>query len=150
MPGTYSQILLHVVFATKGRAAFIKPELQTRLYDYIGGILRAEKGMLHAIGGMEDHVHLLMRWRTDRAVADMMRTIKARSSRWVHQTFAGSAQFAWQEGYAVFSVSKSGEPDVKRYIENQPRHHAKRGFKSELLALLRAHGVDFDERYLFD
>jgi REP element-mobilizing transposase RayT len=150
MPGTYSQILLHVVFSTKARTAFIKPEIQTRLYDYIGGIVRTEKGTLYAIGGMPDHVHLLLRSRTDAAVADLMRTIKARSSVWVHQTFPSFSAFAWQEGYAVFSVSKSAEPDVKRYIENQPDHHRKRDSKEELLVLLWAHGVDFDERYVFD
>lgn len=150
MPGTYSQILLHVVFSTKGRAASIKPEVQARLYPYIGGIVRAEKGTLYAIGGMPDHVHLLVRWRTDAAIADLMRMVKARSSRWMHQTFPDAAAFAWQEGYAAFSVSKSAEPDVKRYIETQGEHHGKHGFKEELLALLKAHGVDFDERYVFD
>jgi len=150
MPGTYSQILLHTVFSTKRREEFIKPEMQTRLHDYIGGIVRAEKGTLYAIGGMADHVHLLLRWRTDAAIADLMRTVKARSSLWVHQTFESLATFAWQEGYAVFSVSKSAEADVKRYIENQAAHHKERDFKEELLALLRAHGVDFDERYVFD
>lgn len=150
MSGTYSQILLHVVFSTKNRTALIKPEIQTRLYDYIGGLVRAEKGKLYAIGGMPDHLHLLLRWRTDAAVADLMRTVKARSSLWIHQTFQSFCAFAWQEGYAVFSVSKSGEADVKRYIENQAEHHKKRDFKVELLALLRAHGVDFDERYVFD
>jgi len=150
MPGTYSQILLHVVFSTKGRAAFIKPGIQTRLYDYIGGIVRAEKGTLYAIGGMPDHVHLLLRWRTDAGIANLMRAVKARSSLWVHQTFPSFSGFAWQEGYAVFSVSKSVEPDVKAYIENQVEHHKKGDFKEELLKLLRAHGVEFDERYVFD
>ncbi len=150
MSGTYSQILLHVVFSTKNRAALIKPEIQTRLYDYIGGLVRAEKGKLYAVGGMADHVHLLLRWRTDAAVADLMRTVKARSSLWIHKTFPSFCAFAWQEGYAVFSVSKSGEADVKRYIENQAEHHQKPDFKVELLALLRVHGVDFDERYVFD
>ncbi len=150
MPGTYSQVILHFVFSTKRRVAYITPEIQTRLYDYIGGIVRAEKGTLYAIGGMPDHVHLLLRWRTDASIADLMRTVKARSSRWVHQTFADAAAFAWQEGYGVFSVSKSAEPDVKNYIENQVEHHKQRDFKAELLALLRAHGVEFDERFVFD
>ena len=150
MPGTYSQILLHIVFSTKQRSTHITPRLQDRLYDYIGGIVRAEKGTLYAIGGMPDHVHLLLRWRTDRAIADLMRTVKARSSLWVHQTFRDSAAFAWQEGYAVFSVSKSAEAHVKRYIDDQREHHGKRDFKQELLALLRAHGVKFEERYVFD
>jgi REP element-mobilizing transposase RayT len=149
MPGTYSQLLLHFVFSTKGRAPLIKPTMQTRLYDYIGGIVRAEGASLYAIGGMSDHVHLLARYRTDRAVADLMRTVKARSSLWVHRKFDQEAGFAWQEGYAVFSVSKSAEADVKRYIEKQAEHHADRDFQAELIALLRAHGVDFDERYIF-
>lgn len=150
MPGTYSQILLHVVFSTKERRACITPEIQPRLYDYIGGIVRAERGTVYAIGGMPDHVHILLRWRTDGAIADLMRTIKARSSLWVHQTFANAAAFAWQEGYSVFSVSKSVESDVKSYIENQAEHHKKRDFKEELLAMLRDHGIQFEERYVFD
>lgn len=128
----------------------ITPELQERLYDYIGGIVRAEKGTLYAIGGMPDHIHLLLRWRTDACVADLMRTVKARSSRWMHKNFAEAAGFAWQEGYGVFSVSKSAETDVKNYIEKQAEHHKQRDFKAELLGLLRAHGVEFDERYVFD
>ena len=150
MPGTYSQILLHVVFSTKARAAFIMPELQKRLYEYIGGIIHAEKGTLYTIGGMPDHLHLLLRWRTDATLADLMRTVKARSSRWVHQTFPPFASFAWQEGYAAFSVSKSAEPDVKAYIENQPEHHMKHDFEHELLALLSAHAINYDPRSVFD
>lgn len=150
MPGTCSQVLLHVVFSTKGRVAFIRPEIQSRVYEYIGGIIRAEKGALYSIGGMPDHIHLLLRWRTDATIADLMRTVKARSSLWIHQTFADLKAFAWQEGYAVFSVSKSAESDVRRYIETQVEHHKKRDFKEELLSILRAHGVDFDERFVFD
>ena len=150
MAGTYSQILLHTVFSTKMRQSLISSEIQPRLYEYMGGIVRAEKGVLYAIGGMPDHVHLLLRWRTDDAIADLLRTVKSRSSLWVHQTFPQSASFAWQEGYGVFSVSKSVESDVKAYIEHQAEHHRKRDFKSEFLALLRAHQVEFDERYVFD
>lgn len=150
MPGTYSQILLHVVFSTKERRAQIKPAIQSRLYEYVGGLVRAEKGTLLAIGGMPDHVHVLMRWRTDGTIADLMRTIKARSSLWVHQTFPEFEGFAWQEGYSVFSVSKSAEGDVRIYIENQIEHHKGRDFKEELLALLRAHEIEFDEKYIFD
>jgi REP element-mobilizing transposase RayT len=80
MPGTYSQILFHVVFSTKGRAAMIKPSIEHRLHEYIGGIIRAERGVPLAIGGMSDHIHALLRWRTDSAVSDLVRTVKARSS----------------------------------------------------------------------
>jgi REP element-mobilizing transposase RayT len=150
MPGTYSQILLHVVFSTKHRARLIDAELADQLYPYIGGIVRAQKATLYAIGGVEDHVHLYLRWRTDHAIAELMRTIKSRSSKWVHEKFPNHRRFAWQEGYAAFSVSKSQEPAVKQYIATQAEHHKKGDFKSELLRLLRAHGIDFDERYVFD
>ena len=150
MAGTYSQVLLHVVFATKQRTCFVTPDVQQRLYDYIGGIVRAEQGTLYAIGGMPDHVHILLRWRTDVAIADLVRNVKSGSSLWVHQTFAALASFAWQGGYSVFSVSKSSEQDVRAYIERQAEHHRHRDFKEELLAFLRAHGVEFDMRYVFD
>jgi putative transposase len=150
MAGTYSQLLLHVVFSTKGRVPWIGAEVAERLYPYIGGIARAEKGVLHDIGGVEDHVHLYIRWRADAAVSDLMRTVKSRSSKWVHETFPALGAFAWQEGYSVFSVSKSQEDAVKRYIAGQREHHLKEDFKSELLRILRAHGVEFDERYVFE
>jgi len=150
MPGTYSQLLLHVVISTKGRTSWISAEVAKRLYPYIGGIVRAEKGVLCDIGGVEDHVHLYLRWRPDGSVSDLMRTVKARSSKWVHDTFPAMREFAWQEGYSVFSVSKSQEGVMKKYIAGQAEHHKKVDFKSELLKLLRAHGVEFDEKYVFD
>ncbi|MGA2230028.1 MAG: IS200/IS605 family transposase [Tepidisphaeraceae bacterium] len=150
MPGTYSQILLHTVFSTKNRATWITPNVAERLYPYIGGIVRAEKGALYGVGGVEDHVHLYLRWRTDESVSNLMRTVKARSSKWVHDNFPSLREFAWQEGYSAFSVSKSQEEAVKQYIAGQAEHHKKEDFKSELLRLLRAHGVEFDERYVFD
>ena len=150
MPGTYSQILLHIVFSTKHREPWITPDIAERLYPYIGGIVRAEKGILHDIGGIEDHVHIYLRWRTDESVSNLMRTVKSRSSKWIHDTFQTLGTFAWQEGYGVFSVSKSQEIAVKKYIAGQAEHHKKEDFKSELLRLLRAHVVEFDERYVFD
>lgn len=148
MPGTYSQLLLHVVFSTKGRRPWIGPEVAQRLYPYLGGLVRAEKGVLYDIGGVEDHVHMYLRWRPDGSISDFMRTIKARSSKWVHETFGELGGFAWQDGYSVFSVSKSQEDAVKAYIAAQAEHHKKEPFDSELLRLLRAHGVSFDERYV--
>jgi putative transposase len=150
MPGTYSQLLLHVVFSTKGRTPWIVGDVADRLYPYIGGIVRAEKGVLYDIGGVEDHVHLYLRWRPDVPVSDLMRTVKARSSKWIHDTFPQLGAFTWQEGYGVFSVSKSQEEAVKKYIAWQAEHHRKEDFKSELLRMLRAHGVEFDEKYVFE
>jgi putative transposase len=150
MPGTYSQILLHIVYSTKYRQPLITAALAERLYPYIGGIVRAEKGVLYAIGGIEDHVHMYLRWRTDESVSNLMRTVKARSSLWVHETVPDLAAFAWQEGYAVFSVSKSQEEVVAQYIAHQAEHHQKENFKTELLRLLRKHAIEFDDRYVFD
>lgn len=150
MPGTFSQILFHIVFSTREREPWIAPDLAERLYAYMGGIVRAEKGSLYAVGGVEDHVHLYLRWRPDGSVSDLMRTVKARSSKWVHRTNPALGAFAWQEGYSVFSVSKSQEESVKRYIAGQREHHATEDFKSELLRILEAHGVEYDPRYVFD
>lgn len=150
MPGTYSQLLLHIVFSTKYRQRHITADLAEKLYPYIGGIIRAEHGTLLAINGVEDHVHLYLRWKTDGSVSDLMRTVKARSSRWVHDTFPALREFAWQEGYSAFSVSKSQEEAVKAYLASQQEHHRKEDFKGELLRLLRAHGVEFEEKYVFD
>jgi REP element-mobilizing transposase RayT len=93
---------------------------------------------------------MYLRWRADQSVSDLMRIVKSRSSLWVHQTFLNLKAFAWQEGYSVFSVSKSQEEAVKRYITSQAEHHKKEDFQSELLRLLRAHEIEFDERYVFD
>jgi REP element-mobilizing transposase RayT len=150
MPGTYSQILLHAVFSTKHREPWITEDIRERLYKYVGGIVRGEKGVLYEIGGVEDHVHMYLRWRPDATISDLMRDVKAHSSLWVHQTFPRLQAFAWQEGYSVFTVSKSQEEAVKQYIRNQAEHHKKEDFKSELLRMLRLHEIEFDERYVFD
>lgn len=149
MPGTYSQLLLHIVFSTKHRNPWITTDIAERLYPYIGGIVRTERGTLFDIGGVEDHVHLYLRWRTDDSVSNLMRTVKARSSQWLHETFPDAADFACQEGYSVFSVSKSQEPALKQYIVGQVEHHQKFDLKEELLKLLRAHKIESDERYIF-
>lgn len=150
MPGTYSQILLHIVFSTRERAPWITSDIAPRLYSYMGGIVRAEKGVLYDIGGIEDHVHMYLRWRPDACVSDLMRTVKSRSSGWVHEAFPKLGAFAWQEGYAAFSVSKSQEGAVKSYIAGQHEHHKKERFEPELLKMLRMHEIEFDERYVFD
>ena len=150
MPGTYSQILLHMVFSTKKRQPWITPEVAERLYPYMGGIIRSEKGVLLATGGMEDHVHLYLRWRTDETLSNLMRNLKAHSSLWIHENFQSLGSFAWQEGYSAFSVSKSQEEAVRKYLSNQAEHHRKTDFKTELLRLLEAHQVEFDPRYVFD
>ena len=107
MPGTYTKLLCHVVFSTKHRARLITPDLQPRLHEYLGGIVRGEQGTALQIGGTGNHVHLLIRWRADESLATLMRNVKGNSSRWVHEAFPGLGSFQWQEGYAAFSVSQS-------------------------------------------
>ncbi len=150
MPGTYTELLYHIVFSTKGRSPWLTHETADRLYGYIGGIARDQRCTLCAIGGVDDHVHLYLRMRPDLTVSDLMRSVKSRSSRWLHETFPDLHDFAWQEGYGAFTVSKSQEEAVKRSIAGQAEHHRGEDFKTELLKLLRAHGVEFDPRYVFD
>jgi len=144
VPGTYSQLLDHIVFSTKNRAPLISNDIADRLHPYLGGITGAERTTPLEIGGVEDHVRLLIRGRTDDSLSNLMRTVKSRSSVWVHETWLGLSEFAWQEGYAAFTVSASQEEAVRRYIRNQREHHAKESFLSELQRLLNAHGVEFD------
>lgn len=150
MSGTYSQILLHAVFSTKHRKPWLTADVAARLYPFLGGIVRSEKGVLYEIGGIVDHLHMYFRWRPDESISDLMRNVKGRSSKWIHEEFQALSEFAWQEGYSVFTVSKSREKAVRRYIAGQAEHHKERDFRSELLELLRAHEVDFDEKYVFD
>ncbi len=151
MASTYTNLLYHIVFSTKQRRPLIGRELQGELYKYIGGIIRAEGGALLEVGGMPDHIHLVAKFKADASVPAMLRIIKANSSKWVneHKSRTGP-RFAWQTGYAAFSVSESQLDSVRAYVRNQARHHAKHSFKDELVALLRRHAIEFDSRYLLD
>ena len=102
------------------------------------------------IGGVADHVHILFSWRTDEGISVLTRNLKANSSKWIHQTFPDLREFAWQEGYAIFSVSESICERVREYIRTQEEHHRKKTFQEELVEFLRAHRVDYDEKYLWD
>jgi REP element-mobilizing transposase RayT len=143
-------LLYHIVFSTKYRRPQITPEIESRLHAYLGGLVEGQKGAALAINGMRDHVHLLVRYRTAVSIADLQRELKSSSSGWVHDEFPAAQDFAWQEGYSVFSVSKSAQESVRVYVINQKEHHRQRDYPHELLALLRLHGVEFDERYVFD
>jgi REP element-mobilizing transposase RayT len=150
MPQSYVCLPIHVVFSTKNRAPFIQTEWEDRLYSYIGGILREEKCVLLAAGGMPDHVHLLISWSKERSVADVLRVIKTNSSKWIHETIVGQADFAWQSGYSAFAVSQSNLEQVRRYIANQKQHHRTITFKDEFIAFLKKHGNPYNDQYIFD
>ena len=149
MGGTFTNLNYHIVFSTHSRVPMIAEEMRPRLYEYVGGIVRSEGGVLAAMGGTADHVHLLVRWRPDRTISDLMRVVKSRSSGWIHETFPASAAFAWQEGYGAFTVSESQCDAVRRYIRGQEEHHRKANFQEEFLAFLHKHGITYDERYIW-
>ncbi len=148
MPGTYCNLLYHIVFSTKERRPLVSPAMKPRLQDYLGAIVRGEEGELLEVNVVADHAHLLLRVHPARAVADMLRLIKANSSKWVNQTFRREPTFAWQEGYSAFTVSQSQVPRLVTYIRGQEEHHQKRDFRRELVSLLRRNGIAFEERYL--
>lgn len=149
MPGTYHCLKFHLIFSTKNRERWLANGVRARVHDYLGGIIRGERSVPLAISGVEDHVHILFSWRTDEAISTLVRNLKANSSKWIHDTFPELQAFAWQEGYAVFSVSESQVKKVKAYIGNQVEHHRVKSFKGELVEFLQAHGVEYDERCLW-
>ncbi|MCB9893238.1 MAG: IS200/IS605 family transposase [Planctomycetes bacterium] len=150
MGHTYTNLNYHLVFSTKDRLPLITQDVQPRLYAYIGGIIRDVKGEMLAIGGVDDHVHILCRLGTVVSVADVLRQIKGSSSRWANDELELGSKFGWQTGYAAFSVSQSKTPNVERYIAEQEEHHRSVGFKEELIDFLKRHGTEYDERYLWD
>jgi REP element-mobilizing transposase RayT len=150
MPQSFACLHYHLIFSTKDRRPLITPDLQPRLYEYIGGILRDTESALLAAGGMPDHVHLLVRLDKQLSISDALRVIKTNSSKWVHETFPEHAAFAWQSGYAAFTVSLSGLPEVKAYLAGQAEHHRMRSFQEEFIAFLKKHGLEYDEKYLWE
>ena len=148
MARTYTKLIYHIVFSTKERIPLIAPEIRDRLYEYLGGVIRGEKGSLMEIGGMPDHVHILARFGAAIAVSEMLKRIKGSSSHWLSQETG--TWFAWQAGYGAFSVSESQVAAVRKYIQQQEEHHKRISFKDELISLLRKHRIEFDEGDLFD
>jgi REP-associated tyrosine transposase len=150
MAGKYLSLLVHFTWSTAGREPWIETEIREDLYSYIGGIMNNKSAKLISAGGMFDHIHLYASLPSTISIADFVNVVKSNSSRWIHQSFSQLRNFAWQEGYGAFSVSKSGEQSVIRYIRNQEKHHGKRTFKQELITLLEKHGISYDKRYIWD
>ncbi|MEK6300322.1 MAG: IS200/IS605 family transposase [Acidobacteriota bacterium] len=150
MGHSHTNLLYHIVFSTKERQPWLDTEISTRLYPYVGGAIRSEGGVGISINGCPDHIHILAKLKQDKAVSDVLRAIKANSSGWIHRTFYSLRGFAWQSGYGAFSVSQSQVDKVEHYIANQQVHHQRVSFKEEFIALLDAHGIEYDEEYLWD
>ena len=150
MANTFTSLNYHVIFSTKNREALIAHDIEERIWQFLGGIAR-EKGMkaLH-VGGMPDHVHMALSIPARLSVSEALQLLKGGSSGWIKNTFPQLGNFAWQDGYGAFTVSKSNLPDVITYIRNQGDHHRAKTFKEEFLNFLVRHEVEYDERYLWD
>ncbi|MEW6207389.1 MAG: IS200/IS605 family transposase [Acidobacteriota bacterium] len=149
MANTYTSIHYHVVFSTKNRVRHISQEIEQRVWAYIGGIARAHKMTALQVGGIEDHLHALVTAPPTLSLSQVAQFLKGDSSKWIHAEFPALRGFAWQDGYGAFSVSKSNLAEVVRYIQNQREHHRKRTFQEEYLELLKRHGIEYDERFLW-
>jgi REP element-mobilizing transposase RayT len=149
MPQSFAAVHLHVIFSTKDRRPLITADIAPRLYKYLAGTASGNKCRVRTVGGVADHVHLLVSLGREIAIADLVRELKPGSSRWVHDTFPRMKGFAWQAGYGAFSVSVSMVDRVITYIENQAEHHRRLTFQDEYRAFLCKHGIEWDERYVW-
>lgn len=148
MAHSYICAHVHYVFSTKNRPKIITPDLEPRLWAYMGGIARENNMKALAIGGIEDHAHVLLSLPSTITIATAIQLVKGGSSKWVSETFPSHRDFEWQEGYGAFSVSISHVETTVAYIHNQKDHHLKETFEEEYRAILRKHGIEYDEKYL--
>ena len=147
MPHTYTNLLYHIVFSTKERYPFIKQELQPRLYEYLGGTIRGIGGICLEIGGVEDHVHFLVKLKPTLNVSKFLQELKPNTTNWAKREI--QPKFEWQDGYGAFTIGESQIGGVRRYIQNQAEHHKKVSFEDEFKDLLRKAGIEFEEKYLW-
>ncbi len=149
MANTYTALFYHFVFSTKNRVAALRPDIEERVWSYIGGIARNHKMTAIQVGGIEDHIHALVLAPPTIAPFEIAKSLKGESSKWIHETFPDLRAFAWQDGYGAFTVSKPNVPSVVSYIQNQRTHHQTQTFQEEYLEFLKKAGVEYDERYLW-
>ncbi len=147
MSSTYLSLHYHIVFGTKDRDPLIHADWRSRLHEYLGGTVRGLGGFPQGVGGVADHAHLLVGLKATHCLADVMRELKKATSVWVHDEI-GLRAFAWQEGYAAFSVSATARDAVKQYIAHQEEHHRVKSFREELIEMLNRAGVEYDPKYL--
>ena len=150
MSHRFTSLLTHLIFSTKERSPFLDRELSPECYAYLGGIIERFGGRRIVVGGETDHVHLLFDLPATLSLSDCLRTLKSNSSKWIHGKGPGRSKFAWQQGYAAFSVSKSGVDGVVRYIEQQHEHHRRVTYQEEVRRFLAEHGMACDERYMWE
>jgi REP-associated tyrosine transposase len=149
MANTYSSIHYHLVFSTKNHVAYLTPDIEQRVWAYIGGVARKHKMTALQVGGFDDHIHALVMAPPILSPSQIAQYLKGDSSKWIHETFPELRDFAWQEGYGAFTVSKSNLESVVSYIQKQREHHQQRTFQEEYLDFLQKHGIEYDERYVW-
>ncbi len=149
MAHSFVNCMVHVVFSTKGRKRHIDPELEERLLPYMASVARMNDFRVLAMGGTEDHVHLLFALPGPMPIAKAVQFVKGGASKWVHDTFPERRDFGWQEGYGAFSVGISQREDTVRYINRQKDHHKKVSFKDEYRAFLKKHGIEYAEEHIW-
>ena len=149
MANTFTSLHYHIIFSTKNREPWIAPEIEQRIWRFMGGIARKHRVTALQIGGVEDHIHALVTAPPTLAPSQIAQILKGESSKWIHDEFRKLKQFSWQDGYGAFTVSKSNIPQVIDYIQNQRGHHLKKTFQEEYLEFLQANGIDYDERYVW-
>jgi REP element-mobilizing transposase RayT len=151
MPQSLARVVLHVVFSTKHRAAFLKdPELRSKLHAYVAGALQQIDCQPVLVNGVEDHVHILCNLSRTITIAKLVEQAKVESSKWMKEQTSGSLDFQWQSGYGSFSVSQSNVEQVRAYVSAQEEHHRRMSFQEEFRALCERHGIEIDERYVWD
>jgi putative transposase len=147
---SYTHLLYHLVFSTKDRHPAIATAWETRLHEFMGGIIKDMKGKPVCINGMPDHVHILCYLHQSRSISEAVKNLKARSSRWLNEENVSNTHFNWQTKYGAFTVSKSQIEDTAQYVENQKEHHKTITFKEEFLNLLKKHEMSYDERFIWE
>jgi len=149
MANTYTSLHYHLIFSTKNRVAYLTPSIEQRVWAYLGGVARKHKLTALQIGGCDDHIHALVMAPPTIAPSEIAQFLKGDSSKWIHDKFPELHDFAWQEGYGAFTVSKSNLESVVGYIQKQREHHQHRGFQEEYLDFLQKHGIEYDEQYVW-
>lgn len=150
MANTYTQMYIQIVFAVKRRQNLIQKKWKDELHKYICGIVNGKGQKVYAIGGVEDHIHILVSIKPNIAISDLVRDIKANSSKWINENEFVRGKFQWQEGFGAFSYAQSQLDNVIAYVNNQEQTHQKKTFKDEYLILLQKFDIEYDEKYLFD
>lgn len=150
MANTFSQIYIQVVFAVKGRKSLIQSQWKDELYKYICGVVNGKKEKVYAIGGVSDHIHILISIKPNILLSDLVRDIKSNSSKWINERQYVIGKFQWQEGFGAFSYTQWHLDNIINYINNQEQHHKEKSFKNEYLEFLEQFYIEYDEKYLFE